>query len=627
MNKLDVKSPRTLILNSFRNGFFVIQKRFNSNANPSQFYENVNRSLEEIISKNQICSAFQFNNLICQNEKQAYTLFGAIKNLDSYGTPIITNFNTNKSVTCPSGEENMDIVFLENFLKKLVSHYKQLKVQESVQKLFEFKKFKPKKFSSLEKEHFYKKIEPKNSLEFRDIKRELKKDQGFSVIIEGVAGIGLSYFCQQYLNKWANSYHPKSKIQLVLYLPLKEFVVWSCGKDALSLIDLIASYVMEKINLEKDLVKLKEFKKILIEKASKNELLWIFDGWSDLEYLSIQERYSDTPKSLMEFISNALDTPLVKKRIITTRTEHRILSIPKQNSAHLFLSALNDNQYNNFLKIFFENKPEMKNKAVQHLDKFQQALELLYHPTCLQIICKKIVKNLKKNLEFDEQSLITSLVKSILKINLPSSKEREKVEELVPKFAKLSSSCRQIYVSQSEFDKFLPKEPKIVNAFIHCGLIRKIEKNNENPAWAIISLPLFNYFNRIKENELNISTSSLIISNNFVYDKLTPTATEIQKLLKELQSPLSLNKEISENILTILSLLEMRNMNKDKKVDHSQELSHITYVLKTHYSQQTTFSYDFLALCALISRVREIGESKKAKINVIFFLDLIFFNL
>jgi hypothetical protein len=114
----------------------------------------------------------------------------------------------------------------------------------------------------------------------------------------------------------------KSIVKLILYIPLQEFCLFKKNGTVIDTIGLFL--VQNQLNYQPEQINVPEFKKLLTQRAKEGELVWIFDGWSNLEEIStssdpkISKEASQFAKEILSFIDQ--DTLMFSKVIITSRT-------------------------------------------------------------------------------------------------------------------------------------------------------------------------------------------------------------------------------------------------------------------------------------------------------------------
>eukprot|EP01091_Cochliopodium_minus_P018798 TRINITY_DN7711_c0_g1_i1.p1 TRINITY_DN7711_c0_g1~~TRINITY_DN7711_c0_g1_i1.p1 ORF type:complete len:292 (+),score=64.59 TRINITY_DN7711_c0_g1_i1:58-876(+) len=136
--KFDIESSKSLVSNSFKNGYFVIQKRSNTIKISNEFFESINKSLVEVIQKNEIYTAKKFYDLITliakHTSSSSSSSFGEMKKMNSEGIPIITNFLKYKSISYNTEDNETDIIFSENYHNSVIKYFKGFNLMDFTQK-------------------------------------------------------------------------------------------------------------------------------------------------------------------------------------------------------------------------------------------------------------------------------------------------------------------------------------------------------------------------------------------------------------------------------------------------------------------------------------------------------------
>lgn len=428
----------------------------------------------------------------------------------------------------------------------------------------------------------------------------------------------------------------------MLYIPLVQLC--KSGKTG-TFFDSVANFVL-KGNMGYEEVDQVEFKKLITHRAKCGDLLWIFDGWSELEDISLDgtetKETCQHAREILSFIDQ--DSFIFAKAIITGRTEtvkpprfekHLILTGLDENQSSVLISSLMQSDKKS-LKMYLSNSLDLKSKGTTNAETLTTFLkdtrilsDCIHHPLLLSLACKKAGERINAELPLESPIIMEFILNTLLE-HVPPNKQ-EGLLNFLMQFAYTTCKSKIVVSSQENLEKFC-KQIKFEDfqLFKKCGLLRKFKSAKEKVYWSLITSGIHQYLQEKFESFLKVSKTEKIEVFMFEEDvalplidpsHTSPIAAQIKSILSEAKRPLSTDKATTENLLNALLLFATNKQEKEDKkklTGVETDIEYISEVLREFFGTgQESFKKDFPAVLGLTFRLNQIVGSK-AKRTVCF---------
>lgn len=246
------------------------------------------------------------------------------------------------------------------------------------------------------------------------------------IYIEGVAGAGKSTLCRYIASEWANNAESvwRKKYTYLFWIKLRELPNYK-GKNIYELVkDKCFDFEPEdSSDSDSEDSNPKAFLKNLrsIIKKGKNSILWLLDGYDELQFNSQSSNFINLEKIWKRITHSS------RHIILTSRPGHKseltTSQHPTKFNLELAVLGLNNQQIKKYAQKFFkviENKKPEKTSILflQQLKSNQTAWSLAQVPIQLELLCSYFAFNLLYNNTLSNLPTLTALYSEIIEMLL-----------------------------------------------------------------------------------------------------------------------------------------------------------------------------------------------------------------